>query len=71
MKKIVMIAAVVALSMASCKKDYTCECSGGSIPAGLAKIEYKKVKKKDAQSSCDALSSTYAIYGTGISCELK
>jgi hypothetical protein len=70
MKKILLLAAVSCFAMTSCKKDYTCTCNGTGLPANLAKIEYKKVKKKDAQSSCDALSTTYKAYGTDITCKL-
>jgi len=69
MKKVLSILAVSAFvfTLSSCKKDYTCECSGegGWDFSG----EMKDVKKKDAEEVCDSWNATYSMFGA--SCELK
>ncbi len=57
MKKITLLAvAFVAVSLASCKKDRTCECTytstSGSGSVSTSKTTYKKVKKSDAKFLC-------------------
>ena len=49
MKKLVLFAsaAMIVLSMASCKKDYTCTCTFFGITSSY---EYKDLKKKDADA---------------------
>ena len=70
MKKFIAIAVVGmfgVLSLGSCKKDYTCECTqtGSTV---VNKIEIKDQKKKDAEKSCEAVNSTsYGIW----TCKLK
>lgn len=50
MKKITIIAiAFVAVSFASCKKDYTCTCTSGGSSSTTKLI---KVTKKTAQANC-------------------
>ncbi len=67
MKKLTMFAAVavLALSFASCKKDYTCECSvtvGGVTATGSTVIKDTKKKAKDA---CTAKATS------GATCTIK
>lgn len=70
MKKLVVLGLVVAgFAMTSCKKDYTCECTFTSIPT--INIEYTKVKKADAETSCDAAETTYKVGDSGANCTLK
>jgi hypothetical protein len=59
---------VVAITMASCTKDYTCSCkvSGVTVPDAT----YHE-PKKDAQASCDAAASTYKMADASASCTLK
>ena len=69
MKKITLLAAVVvAFTFASCKKDYTCECTSNGVVIGT--IKYKDTKKK-AKDACSASNSTYASYGANVSCGIK
>lgn len=65
MKK-VLFAAVAVLALASCKKDYSCECEYNG-----AKYTYqlKDVKKKDASSACDAAGNQWVLLGG--KCDLK
>ena len=70
MKKLSILAiAALAFSFASCKKDYTCSCTGG--PAG-SDISYTgKMKKKDANTWCESWNTTFKAAYTSGSCALK
>ncbi len=58
MKKSVLIAiAAVGFLAVSCKKDYTCSCSGTNLPANFTKFDYGKTKKKDAEDACSTQQS--------------
>lgn len=67
MKKVLAAVAVVAF-LASCKKDYTCECTYSNSILNT-KYEYKDMKKKDAEEACDAWDSAAGLVGG--SCELN
>lgn len=76
MKKITLLAAVVvAVSFASCKKNYSCVCSvpasNTTSPFAGTSITYDlgKIKKKDAKSSCEAAGSSWISVGG--TCEEK
>lgn len=63
MKKTLLIGAlgVFAISaLASCKKDYTCNCTVNGNPIA---IQIKDAKKKDAQTTCDEAETTYSAAG--------
>lgn len=70
MKKLVFaIAAIGLVSLTSCKKEHTCECSlNGTVVGTQIKIKDTKKKAKDA---CTANNALYASFGTGVSCDLK
>lgn len=68
MKKLVLaVAALGLISLTSCKKDYTCSCSGGTSTA----ISYplNKMKKSDAKAACDTWNTAFTVGGG--KCELK
>ena len=65
MKKVLLAVAVVAI-LASCKKDYTCECT---ILGVTTPTEIKDAKKADAEDACNALDVAAKL--TGGSCTLK
>jgi hypothetical protein len=70
MKKLSLLsiaALFVATSFTSCKKDYTCSCSGGTTTP--IDYEYKKVKKADAEDACSTTSALWTLGGG--SCKLK
>lgn len=69
MKKFIAIAALGVLTLASCKKDYTCECTATNTFYNASTV-IKDAKKKDAQSTCDANNANYASIAGG-KCELK
>lgn len=68
MKKILAVAALAVFVLASCKKDYTCKCTftNGSV----LNLEYSKVKKKDAESSCSNAETTYKAGDSGVKCSI-
>ncbi len=68
MKKLLLIALVVAAGLTSCKKSYTCDCKGSSIESDKS-YPLGKQKKKDAKDACDAYNKSWKVYGG--SCELK
>lgn len=61
--------ALVATTMTSCKKEYTCECtvSGGGF-SGTASGTIKDTKK-NAKEACEADNAT--INGVTTSCKIK
>lgn len=60
MKKISLMAiAVIAMSVISCKKDFTCECtrvhtsaSGNVTTDPMYNTTYRDMRKRDAKSRC-------------------
>lgn len=61
MKKLLTLSAVAVFAIGmttSCKKDYTCTCTGGTILED-ATYSLPKAKKKDAEEACDAFNVTY------------
>ncbi|PIE86818.1 MAG: hypothetical protein CSA03_03510 [Bacteroidetes bacterium] len=54
------------MALASCKKDYICNCT---VNGNEATLQIKDAKKKDAQDACDDAEATYAQAGTA-SCTL-
>lgn len=82
MKKTLLIVAVAGLAMASCKKDYTCECTSTSTAGSTTFTSVTSIKaktsKKDAQAWCDAVpkasttvNGTAATGGTPPTCTVK
>jgi hypothetical protein len=64
----VIVSAALLMSFQSCKKDYTCKCT---LTAGNVDIAYTKVKKSDAQESCDAAETTYKTADATANCDLQ
>lgn len=77
MKKITLFAfAAVALSLASCKKDRTCECTTtmtGQTSVVTSSTVIKKVKKSEAKTLCQKMSYTNNLtpYTSTEDCKLK
>lgn len=80
MKKITLFAiAAVAISFASCKKDYTCTCTSSSTAPGstTSTMEYTiiKAKKGDAKKMCVKTTSDFTAGGNTYTntsdCKLK
>ena len=60
MKKLVLVAAVAVVALSSCKKDYVCQCTSGSITAKGSTVYHDT--KKNADKNCTSTVS-------GITCE--
>ena len=63
MKKITLLSiALIAISVASCKKDRTCSCTETDNSVGATtteyKVVYKKVTKGSAKAACMSLEVT-------------
>lgn len=77
MKKITLLFAAFAMAagFASCKKDYSCECSGDFDSDGTVEAdekytyELKDVKKKDAKDACNQAGNIWILAGG--TCDLK
>lgn len=65
MKKIFALA-IVVVALASCKKDYTCECT---VLGQTASYTYEKTTKDAATDSCNLANTGAALLGG--SCSLK
>jgi len=61
MKKIILITAISTLVLASCKKDYTCDCTSDS---GKIVLVLENSSKSDAEDTCNSVNSEFT-------CELK
>ena len=63
MKKVIAFAAfgVAVLSLTSCKKDYTCTCTGTGLPDEV--INIPKAKKADAESVCNDAKTQWSVAG--------
>ncbi|HOY33144.1 MAG TPA: hypothetical protein PKW80_14795 [Bacteroidales bacterium] len=70
MKKLFTIAviALVFASLASCKKDYVCTCTGDEM--GTLKGAMPSTTEKKAKDACDALQVTYQNGDATVKCEL-
>lgn len=72
MKKVLVVAVAGLFILASCKKEYSCECkwSGGSLDGQTTTLKSQtKISKKDAQAWCDENNSTST--SSTITCTLK
>jgi len=58
--------AMIALTFASCSKDYTCTCTDSAGEVEVTTIP--DAKKADAKTACDALDTIYLLLGGN--CEL-
>ncbi len=76
MKKIILLGSVafVALSMSSCKKEWTCTCTSsysvnGVTSSASASATTEKMSKKDAEDACES-GSVSTSYGS-VKCEIE
>jgi hypothetical protein len=62
MKRVVLVAAVAMLSLASCKKDYVCTID---LPIfGEVETDYKDLtssEAKDGKSDCESVSGVWSV----------
>ncbi|MES2515876.1 MAG: hypothetical protein V4580_17105 [Bacteroidota bacterium] len=76
MKKLTILSvAFLALSLASCKKDYTCTCTNTSTQTGstttTSEVTFVKVKKGDAKRACVKTTDTDNGVTTTRDCKLN
>lgn len=75
MKKIITIytVAVIAVSFASCKKQYSCSCETKStgIPISYSKHSLGKSSKKVAEAACNSISTSFASMGDTVTMTCK
>lgn len=68
MKKLVLgVAAMALLSLASCKKDYNCECTYQNTGSTTTVSENKTIKNAsldDAKKTCDGYETDGAVVKT-------
>jgi len=70
MKKIttIALAAILTLSLASCKRDYTCTCTLSGTGTGVTEISINGTKK-NAEDACSA--QEISAGGATNTCELS
>lgn len=70
MKKMFLAVAIVGATtiLVSCKKDYTCECTGIGVTFTYDTLLTDKTKS-DAEAACNSLDVN--VLGLGQECELK
>jgi hypothetical protein len=71
MKKLVLSIAALALvatTMTSCKKEYTCECTFSGVITGTASTTIKDTKK-NATDACEA--DNVSSGGQTVTCKIK
>jgi len=71
MKKVILFASVaaLALSFASCKKDYTCTCTATAGGISSSASTTLNATKKDAKDACESGSSTQG--SVTVKCEIE
>lgn len=68
MFKVIAIAALGMISLASCKKDYTCDCRTGNETAIITTDKIENKTLKDAKKECEAKSGT--SFGVTKTCKI-
>jgi len=69
MKKLVIIAAAGFFALASCKKEYTCECTSSYNGTSSTSSSTATGTKKNVKKACEA--NTMNVGNTAIVCHLK
>jgi hypothetical protein len=69
MKKLALLAVVVAFGATACKKTYKCTCTStvGGVSTSASATSPSKMKKADAEKWCDSNSSSTA--GVSVTCK--
>lgn len=69
MKKVLALAAVGVFVLASCKKDYTCECTATNGSISTTSTSTVNGTKKDAKTACENGSATSG--NASVVCKIK
>ncbi len=67
MKKVILFGAFALLTLASCKKDWTCTCT--SSIGGSSSTTITDMTKSDAKADCNAGDGSAA--GITVDCEIQ
>ena len=67
---------LLAVITESCKKDYSCRCTGSYLGVSAdTVIHLGEMKKKEAKDKCTSLQTTYSMFasivGASIDCEIE
>lgn len=62
MKKSIVFGAFALIALASCKKDYTCKCTGSNGSATVSTSTTITDTKKDAEAACNEGDATSGGY---------
>jgi|GEM_PF-6125295 len=57
--------------LCSCKKNYTCNCSGSGLNAHEQKRALGKMKKTDAEEACDGFEAMYKMRSSDVNCSVS
>ena len=74
MKKVILLAAVITMSLSSCKKDYNCECTTTSSAGTTTTTEKTgKMSLSDATTKCNEGDDSDTVFGvtTETECSIK
>lgn len=63
-----LVALLMALSLVSCRKEYTCSCTFPNAELNVSE-SYKDLRKWEAEDLCESSDKVAAL--TGGSCRLK
>ena len=69
MKKLVLLTAVAALGLASCKSNYSCDCTIGGVTTEGADAKLSKSEAEDAEAACNAADALVKFGGGDDKCE--
>jgi len=69
MKKTIIVAVAGIFTLASCKKEYSCECKTNGGPAPIVTVVKIKDTKKKATSTCEIGNKT--VSGVITVCTIK
>ncbi len=61
MKRVVLVAAVAMLALASCKKTYVCKYKVGTLDQEITYKDVKKSGKAAVETACDLVSGTLTV----------
>jgi hypothetical protein len=68
MKKVLFIAVLGVISLASCKKDYTCACKEDGVTWGTYTVHTTKKKSKQM---CEDNEATWKSVAPEVSCDIQ
>ena len=69
MKKTLILAPLLLVALASCRKDRSCACTQNGTDLGTA--NYVNVTRSEAKNACQGLEAQYSISNPGATCSLK